>query len=1096
MNNLMKLTDSVPLLKRISDLATKPSATTEGASKPKLESESYLPSPGLPKSPRVSTTLDGPVKRTSAETIPSDNPSKPVRGQPFAPENMIQGRRNAAPTGHLIVSLPTEMNHRSQSHVASLHADSRDDSHYDESVGQFSARSSVYITPPATPASKSGEDMDDIIIHRYLAEKNKVKASEAKHAALQVHVIELNRHIEEQHLARDREQLKAQTQIQKQEQATSSLEQSVNHLQVQLLQKESQKEEEIKSIKAEAERQTHDYRNKGIKTLESLRRKLGEVNTEYSAAQLLLEEESQNLLKVNTHFKEMKTKYDKQTEQSKVLQSKLAEIENEREAITRGHSSETSQLQHALENVNEMLSFQDEKGAELSNELKLMSCQYVNSMDKADQLRATSSRLTKELDAIETRLKEELKKNVLVTNQLEEMARGFIDTDAMLGNERATVKRLSSMLTDLRDEFADEKSNSEQLASDLNDTNQSLTENKNEVLKLSSLTTSLNVDLDSVKKTLAKALHKVKSLTNGLKESVEKRTKTEELLKTEQESVARLTAALQESNIAYSDLSNDLVKATIEAEEGSTEMSELSREIDIKKESLAKISALLVEERSVNESTTKGHFDRITALSDELSPLKEEFITQGKILTLRESNLSDLNEKCTRLENQLKEKTKESCNGRSERDDLKEKVIFQEDTVTSLTSELSSLEQKHSMLFGNLVETESKLQSANKALEESNSQLERKDAEFEAIENMFKEEIAEKDVRLKEEQDNASSFSTQLLDKNQKHNSIYSNLVSVEEKLLKKEEASKNLMNRLSEKEKECKTLTLSLDREKNGTVQRKLKVAKKMIKAEKDRHQAILKEVEAKNIIIGRIETQSQTYLDELGTTKKEMQEVKEKKATHSARALQDLHRQLDDERKNIRTEKEDLRSMLRREKLTAKSLTMRINALEGSNETGAKVSQALKKEHEDKEQVRQLATHNETLKDDAEKYMQREEMMKAKLIFMEGKIIELIDSMDTMTQFCGTLEGEKKTLKAQLESARNPNSAFFDVLENSDTDLDDEDTVDTRSLSDYSLAQTPAPRQTQREFLMKRTHIKEKVYEEGEDVELTVDTRHLYEE
>ena len=1068
--------NSIPLLRKISDLITKPSDIE--ASKLKMTKEYHSPLPGLPKSPRHCNENG---RQTSVDTISSDSPSIQSRGQSIAPASSYQGRKNTAPTDHLHVSLPTEMNHRHYSQPispSSLHTDSRDESQFE---------TSVYMSPPSTPTPQNDEDLDDLIIHRYLAEKSKVKASAVKHAALQDHVIELNRHIDEQQLEVEKERNEAQRLIQKQEQATATLELSVNELQTQLLQKQSHAETQMNAIRSE-----------GITTLETLRRTLSEVKMEHNAAQQLLEEERKNLLKMTADFKDLEIQYckkaaefDKQIEQSNVLESTLVAIGNEKKAITIEHSSEIGELNNALENVNEMLSFQHEKGAELSNELKLMSCHYVKSMDKVDQLSAKSSRLTKELDTIEARLKEELQKNVLVTNQLEEMARGFIDADEMLEEKKSTVKNLSSMLADLRDELVDEKSKAEQLAGDLKDANHSLTESSDEVLKLSSLTTSLNTELGTVKKTLSKALHKVKSLANKLKESDEKCSNAEKLVKTEQESVEMLTTRLQESTVLYSTVSNDLTKTKAEVEEGKIQVSELSVLFDEKEQSIAKISALLEKERSISESTKKGNVDRIAVLSDEISALKKEHIAQGQKLALRESNQSDLQEHGTRLEKELKEEVEKSSDEKSKREDLEEKLIFQEDSVASLTCELTSLEQKHTVLFGNLVETESKFQHAKESLDESSSQLNRKDTELKDFQNMFNQEMMEKDMRLEQEKENARNCSTQLLDKNKKCKSMYSNLVSLEEKLLKKEEASQHLTQRLSDKEKECKMLILSIEREKDGPLQRKLRVAKNMIKAEKDRHQAILKEVEAKNIIISRIEKKSQTCLDELERTTKEMQEEKEKKATHSARALQDLHSQLDDERKQIRKEKEELRAMLQSEKSTVKSLTMRISALEGSNEKGAEVSQALKKEHEGIEQVRKLTTQNKKLMGDVGKYRQIEEDMKSKHVFMEGKIIELIDSMDKMAQFCGSLEGEKNNLKAQLESARNLDISSHSSIENS---RDDECTLG--SLSEFSLAQTPAPRQTQWEILMKRTRISKKVNEEDEDIELTVDARHLYDE
>ena len=272
------------------------------------------------------------------------------------------------------------------------------------------------------------------------------------------------------------------------------------------------------------------------------------------------------------------------------------------------------------------------------------------------------------------------------------------------------------------------------------------------------------------------------------------------------------------------------------------------------------------------------------------------------------------------------------------------------------------------------------------------------------------------------------------------------------------------------------------------------------MIKAEKERHKAILKEVGAKNIIIGRIEKQSEQYLKELQSTKEALEVEKEKKTTHSGRELQELHKQLVEERKALKNEKEDMRSMLRIEKGKIKSLTMRLSALEGSAEGGAAASRALKEQFENHEEIRQLAEKNAKLQLTVEEKAGTEDRLKDRVKELETKIQEFTSSMETMTQYCNGLAKEKMMLKEQLESKYGPQASFFDHTgRDDDTSTGDEDTLDGRSLSDFSIALVPAPRQTQSDLLKKRTTVKEKVWheeDEGEDVELTVDTRLIYDD
>ena len=426
---------------------------------------------------------------------------------------------------------------------------------------------------------------------------------------------------------------------------------------------------------------------------------------------------------------------------------------------------------------------------------------------------------------------------------------------------------------------------------------------------------------------------------------------------------------------------------------------------------------------------------------------------------------------------------------------------YQSETIDTLKQELTALEEKHTRLFDNLVETESTLHGTKDLLERAITDMAIRTKEYHEACDELQARLDEKETVVEEMKEANAFLSKQLNDTKIFCNTLQENLSEAEGKTSKLQEEKHGIEEKLAAKEKECVNITGELEKEKNGVVQRKLKVAKKMIHAEKKRYRAILKEVEAKDLIISRVEKQAEQYFKALETVKTTLEDERIKNKSHSTQALQELHRELETERKAVKADKEELRSKLQKEKATVKALTTRINALEGSaNEREKGASVALKKQHEMNEMVKELQDQNEYLSNQLAVKDQKEKEMNDKMSSMETKIEELTKQLDTMTEFCNNLEEEKRVLTSHVASRRlpkTPEDSFLTSETSVDSDRDDEDTVDNRSLSDFSLAQIPAPRQTQSAYLLKKTRIEERVCEEDEeDVELTVDATILYDE
>jgi hypothetical protein len=1079
----MSLNDSFPLLKKLSGFAATQYESSSSPSRKTMiirarntngTNDPHVPtnidaSPGLPKSPRISLTPE------TASAL-----RRPILA---GEENGSRSRQRSL----------TPSSRRPKLYSSPMDADSRDDSNYGGSVGQSTISTSVVPFTPASPLSNNGDDMDDVLIHRYLAEKNKHRASEAKNIALHSHIEELNRHIDDQAATSDKDRAVALAKISEQENMVKSLKNTIDDLREQQTKKGLESEMQKKELYAENEEKIKRIR-------EETNRELDALKVELSKSEKMLEEKITALSQMNINIQEMQETHENRTkvlvdqvQEAKALKLKIALMEEH----GKKSDEEGLMLRNALENLNEMLEFQSSKGNELSNELKTMSYQYVQSLEKLDEESANSRKLRTDLDNVESRLKGQMKENTIITNQLEEMARGYIETDELLEKEKLEMKDLQQQLSLLINELEEERSKSKELAVGLESTTLSYKQSTEENLKLSGVASSLSFELTSVKKTLAKSLGKVKSLSKKLKDSHAFGSKTENALKKETDRAILLETKLGEVNESNASLLADLTAVEAKLSEEVKTRSDLSVQLDAMSAAHDAIHAALQKERAEYEMNSKEQTNEILSLSSERQKLEEDCSAQKVLITSLESDLSTKMDQCERLNSLLAEKTEECAvlekKFEAQNEESSEHRSEQDESITTLTKELESLEKKYTQLFDNLVETESKLQESRESLEKTELSLQRKEADFEPIEKMLREEISSKDEAVKRGQEQSRDLSSQLVELNKKNSAIHSSFAESKARLILAEEKSLSLQDSLIESERKCKNLTLSLEREKNGPAQRKLKVAKRMIRAEKDRYLAILKEVEAKNLIISRIENQSETYKNQLTTLTKELDEEKRKKTTHSGRALQDLHRQLEDERKTVKNEKEILRAKLKAEKSKVKSLSTRLSVAEGSSEMAAEVSAALKEKHDASEEIRLLTETNEQLLNTVSEKNKTESALKKQMYSMEKKLREVVESMDTMAQYCTGLEEERRVLKLALEKAKSNEKSADDDDNDGYSYVGDEDTLDGKSLSDFSVALIPPPRQTQSEILKKRTAVSAGK-EDGGNIELTVDTKHLY--
>jgi len=978
-------------------------------------------------------------------------------------------------------------------------SDSRDD------ASQF-GESSIYV--PAVASLHDGsvmshyEDVEDVMIHRYLAEKSKFRAADAKNAILHTMLADLKEKLEESNVDAEKKRVVAQIKTIGQDNIVHGLQETIQHHKDELSEKVEENSVQIDVIRSENEKKIAITSEKYEIELSALKSELDQTKSVQQESQRNLKEAKEDISQRDEIIKgakernqEKSNELTKLKEEMEALEEELKKLHLVTEKRTKENEEELETLRSAVGNVNEMLNFKDEKGRELSDELKMMSLQYVESIEQLDSKSEQIEELNKDLDALEKKMAQELKKNATISTQLEEMARGFIDVDELLEAESDQNLEFQTTIQTLKESFDMERIENEKLVNDLSNVQNELRIKTDEVLKVQDLGTVLSDQLSTEKSSLGDALSKIASMT----ETQLKLNVTKDQLTKEQASTKKMTEELANLGECTASLAKDFQATKMTLSEVESKRSLLSKQLAEKSSSHDSINFELKSAKERNEKNEVEHTAAINILTIALANLKVEAAELQKTCDSSKLELDEKRTECDRL-------SLAHSSLQDEFDALKEdgdeKDTEQTDKIVSLSQELQGLETKYSSLFNSLVETETELKSTQEDLELSNMKLQTKHGEFKALEDELNEKLENQELILKDEQEKVLSISSELAETKNKCESMRVTIVELEERALTSTAAFEDIGNRLAKKEEECIEMTAALNKEQNGPHSQKMKVAKKMIQAEKDRHRAVLQEIDAKDIIIGRIEEQMQELRKELVIMKDELDEEKTSKMTYSGQALRDLHQQLEEERKKLKREKEDLLLLLKSEKGRVKSLTLRLKAMENNSgpEEVIQVSRALKKQFENKEEVQQLNEKNNILEIKVAEKINSEEVLRGQLTRVMTELKKITESMDTMTRYCKGLESEKRVMKNQLVMSKNSKNSkvFFDNLQGRQDSSDDESgsSRDDKSLSEFSVAMVPTPRQTHRELLRQRTNVlesnKERLIEE--DIELTVDTEMLY--
>lgn len=875
------------------------------------------------------------------------------------------------------------------------------------------------------------EEMDDVLIQRYLSEKRKRKTLEANCASLTNEIDLVQRTMENRLSDVDKDRIAAEAQLEEQEKMTTALHSAVKNLQTQFSRQAKESEDKIITIREDADKQIVQLREDASERVAALRTDVVDYQAKYSKSQKTLELGNEKLAELENKFKALESNHEAggiileaEKKKSAALTLKLKDMDTHRKVSDEINEGRTNVLSTELKQMREKLEFEGGKAQGFSGELKLLSCQYVVSVEQISDMEKTIKTLSRALETKGNEFKRELRRCAHISNQLEEMATGFIESDEMLQKERASTDLLTTTTTDLKERLETEVLKSNQLANEVASIKASRAESNGAVKTLHISCDTLANELFETTEKVTSEVAKSAALSHRLEESKKGREETQAKLKKEEERAAVMSLELievREEVISYAKKLT-LTKAELQESQASHDM--LNNDLKLMEEDFQDIDAALQQTIEENEKTLTYEQEKSASLIIELEILKDIHRIKMELLSKAEKNLESIREKYDSLANKLSSQTKEYHDVKTTLEKEKEvnevKLKDEHNKMTTVAVEADNMKNQYMSLFDNLVETEERLDKSRDEVEAMKKTIDGKDREIRQVKWNFDQTIDLKERSLRKEQENEKSIADKLEEVQQQGKGLYIKLVEAEEQLLDKEEDALRNKEKIKEKDSECQLLKEMLKKEKKGVPQRKLRVAKKMIHAEKERQKLLLGEIEAKEVIFKRTIDQ----VDELCINLKKTQDLlaleRVKKATHSSRAIQELHEQLEEERKKAKAEKDQSEAMLNTEQIKSDSYATRLLQLEETPDTET-LSKALGEKHDLSQTVKALKQQNTQLQRITDQKNKEKRASMTRLSEMQDKLNAVTHSMDTLTMYCNELEGEKKKLQQDVIAKKN---------------------------------------------------------------------------
>lgn len=909
-------------------------------------------------------------------------------------------------------------------------------------------------------------DQDDVFVQKYLTLKKKLRSTLTENLQMKVRIKELKKTIGAQNEEAKKDRLALEAKIQESNHTVSSLQGALSKIEMQAFSKEKHHSDQIKLLRTETEMKVDRIQRQEAQKLVEVQDELVGVQSKLKATTERYEEEkmknqasTETLITLQNEFKHQKAEIINELHKrdAEILSLQRQREQSRKESDQK--SLEIENLRNSISALSDDLSEMNDKCMDYKEGMKYMSIDYIRCVQENDQLRFKLSKNARHIDAFEKTIRSEVTERAKIAKQLEKLSQGYVVNDNMLEQEKTKTKDLQERLVTVSQDLESEIQKSNKLGLDLELTSNSLESSRQQVSELKTVNEELVSEVKELKSGLTQAIVKVKSLSQKGMELDEKLETTMNDLKMEQEKNVKITSNLNAVQDVNEELTQNLQSTDIDLHNTKITLNRVTDELHEKSNLAERLSKDLEGERFLHDQSIMEKDEKIHNLSlqAELVPsLKDE-------ISSLENKSADLQHSLEKLENDYSnlEQVFEQ-----EKEDTKITLNDKDELISSLRKDYKSLESRYSTVFNSLVETEDKLQATRENLNDINLQLEKRNAEFEPTETMLRQEIAKSNRNLSMEREKSLDLCKQLEEADHARSIANEKLEASLERISMLEDRLLNMETELKNREILCKDLSSQLQGERNNPLQKKLKAAKKMILAEKDRYKAVLSQIEDQNEIITRVEDELKRYQKELKFTKEKLKSEKNEKVFHSSNVLQGMYKELEEERKTLRDEKDGLRGELKAQKALASSLALRLKVFESKDCAEKEFVEELKKHYELSSEFTKLTDENNLLKTTIQKQNESSAQLSKQLASVEEQLNDFKTAMSNLKDYCKDLEEEKKLLKDQLDGVKAKTSiSLYQELNGSE-----DEEQNSISFDDLSVAEIPAPRLVYGNYILDR--------------------------
>jgi len=788
---------------------------------------------------------------------------------------------------------------------------------------------------------------------------------------------------------------------------------------------------------------------------------------------------SENISLSELKVEEIKKSRDLLTDEINTTKEQLEEVQEKCQGLTNTFNNTNADLQQVQltlekekEENKEKLNDAQNKMADMESDAEKMKKQYRDLFDSLVETEEKLKTSDDKFDSLEKIVEgKESEIRLMSLRDSQNLQANKEEVEKLKENQQKS-KGLYSQVQDLECALEKTIATKNQI---INDGEEHLTVIRKQLTELKEMYAIKTQDLSTVEDQLVEVQEKCQGLTNKfnntntdlrqVKSMLEKeKEENKEKLSEAHNKISNMESDAEKMKKQYRDLFDSLAEIKEELKKSQDKIGTLEKIIDGKDNEIRLMSLrdsqnlqtnqkdlekerLIVQElQSALEKTGAKNYhidgeDHLT-VRKELTELREMYTTKTQDLSTTQDQLKKQQETYEGLENKFNNTNTElqEVKRMLEKEENKEKVNEEHSKMTDMKSNADKMGKQNIDFFETLVETEEKLEKSQDKIGSLEKLIEDKEKEIQeklektldkirSLENIIEDK--EKEIRLiklrfsrqlnvntedfEKELEKDLSMVKKLEEAQQKSEGLYYQLAEAEEEIVKKIEETAKIQKEMEEKRVECNELKGMLEKEKKGVSHRKLKVAKKMIHAEKERQKLLVTEMDAKDVMLSRVQKQAETLESQLVATRKLLESEKEKMPQDSSHTVQELRIQLDEELEKAKVEKEELTARVKAEEYKVQVYADRLKKKD--DEAIPKTST---QQEELNKRVKILEKQNSELEEIVKETRASEEAVTSHLTEIEGKFKAVTTSMDSLTKYCSDLEEEKKKMQKDLTVLR----------------------------------------------------------------------------